>query len=351
MATSGTHNFWETNSSQFITDAYERIGILPDLISAQQIQSAQRSTNLLLSEWINRGLNLWTVKQDMLNLVPGENSYPLPLATSDVLEATIRTSFRRLGGTAFSSEGGIAQNAFDGNPLTACTQISPDGYISYNYGANNIVSVGIVGIQSNIDTTYTLSIDYSDNNVNWNTLLEIEESNYIKGVNVWYILPVPRLGQYFRVLESGGSTLDIQEIYFNVLLRDTTITRMSRSEYVALPNKNQLGRPTNYWVDRQVNPIMYIWPTPTPLYNNLYYTRVEMIQDIGQMTNMANIPQRFYEPLVAGLAAKLSLKFVPEKYEILTRDYKESYDLAARQDVEKVPLRIYGDYMQGWVTE
>ena len=27
-------------------------------------------------------------------------------------------------------------------------------------------------------------------------------------------MPAPRLGQYFRVIETGGSTLDIQELYF-----------------------------------------------------------------------------------------------------------------------------------------
>lgn len=350
MSTSNTHDFQFTKGAQFIIDAYERIGLLPNLIDAQQIQSAQRSANFLLSEWINKGLNLWTAKQSMLNLVPTQNAYILPQATSDVLEATIRQSIRNVGGTAFSSAGGTAAFAFDNNPFTACIQTLPNGYISYNYGTNNLLAIAMVGIQSNIDADYTLSFEYSDNNVDWLPVYETEKTKYLKGINVWYVVPAPRLGQYFRVIETGGSTLNIQELYFNTLIRDLPITRLSRSEYISLPNKNQLGRPTSFWVDRQVNPILYIWPTPTPLYNNLFYTRVEAIQDIGDMLNTPNVPQRFYDAFVAGLAAKLSMKFVPDKYQLLMADYKEAYDLAAREDIERVPLRIFGDYSTGWAS-
>lgn len=348
MPTSETHIFNQTKSSEFITDAFERIGLLPDLIDAQKIQSAQRSANLLLSEWINKGLNLWTIKQGIIGLVPFQATYILPNATSDILNATVRTSVRNLGGVAFSSAGGIASNAFNNNSLTACTQDDPDGYISYNYGNNNNYFISMLGITSNIDNEYQISFQYSFDNINWISLLDTEESIYPEGITVWHAIPAPRSAQYFRILETGGSTLDIQELYFNNLLQDTIITRISDSDYTSIPNKNQPGRPTSYWLDRQVNPLVYLWPVPTPLYTTLYYTRVEMIQDIGAMIDMTNIPQRFYESFVGGLAAKLSLKFAPERFDILLRDYREAFDIAAREDTQKVPLRIYGDYSQGW---
>jgi hypothetical protein len=321
---------------------------LPDLITAQQIQSAQRSINLLLSEWINRGLNLWTVTQSMLNLIPNQNAYQLPIPTSDILDATIRTSRRQLGGTPFSSAGGVAANAFDGNSATACTQVAPNGYISYDFGAGIQYAIAMVGVQSNVTVTYTLAFEYSNDNVNWFSVLNPPAQQFDIGVNIWFVVPVPTFGRYFRVREFGGATLNVQELFFNTTLNDIPITRISRSEYIALPNKNQTGRPTSFWVDRQLNPVVYIWPTPTAAYNNLFYTRVRMLEDVGALVNLAEIPQRFYEALSAGLAVKLAIKYKPERLEMLKQEYMESFNLAAREDAEKTPLRIFGDYMGGW---
>ena len=78
MATSGTYTFGSLLQEQIITDAYERLGILPDLLTAQQIISAERSINFLFVSWLNRGLNLWTVRQEMLSLVPNQATYTLP---------------------------------------------------------------------------------------------------------------------------------------------------------------------------------------------------------------------------------------------------------------------------------
>lgn len=348
MSTSGTFNFGSTINDQFIIDAYERCGILPDLITAEQIQSAQRSCNLLLSEWINRGLNLWTVTQENLNLNANQAAYNLPFPTSDILEATIRTSQRPLGGTAFSSAGGVAQNAFDGNPATACTQTAPNGYISYNYGNNVMYGVQMVGIQSNATLTYTLVAEYSPDNINWFNAITIPAQTFTIGQNLWFVVPIPTPAQYFRVRETGGATLNVQELFFNTVILDIPITRISRAEYIFLPNKNTLGRPTSFYVDRLINPIVYLWPTPTALYNNMFYTRVQLIQDIGQLTNNPYIPQRFYEAFCAGVAAKLALKYTPQKYETLQQQADNTFNIASHEDTERVPLRIYGDYTQGW---
>lgn len=348
---SDTYDFGTSQSLILIEEAFERIGILPDLVTAQQINTCQRTINLLLSEWINRGLNLWTVKQSMLNLIYNQNAYLLPTATSDILEATVRTSNRNLGGTAFTSAGGVAANAFDNNSQTACIQTAPNGYISYNYGNNVNYAIAMVGVQSNVTRTYTLVAEYSMDNITWNTSIIIPEQEYLAGNNIWFVVNVPTLAQYYRIRETGGAILNVQELYFNTTLNDTVITRISRSEYISYPTKNSTGRPTSFYVDRQINPIVYIWPTPIAPYNNMFYTRVSMMQDIGQMINLADIPQRFYEALCACTASKLALKYAPERYSILKMAADESFNLAAKEDSERVPLRIFGDYSSGWGSE
>lgn len=349
MATSGTYTFGSLLQEQIITDAYERIGILPDLLTAQQIVSAARSINFLFVSWLNRGLNLWTVRQEMLSLVPNQATYTLPSETQDLLDVTLRTSNRNLGGTPFSSAGGVAANAFDGNSSTACTQTAPNGYISYQWG--NQFGIQLVGIQSNVTTTYTLALEYSNDGIDWFVVRLLSAQTFTAGTNVWFTIPIPTLGTYFRVRETGGATLNIQELYFNSNLNDTVVTRISRSEYIALPQKNQTGRPSNYYIDRQINPFVTLWPVPDTNYNNLFYTRNISIQDAGQLTNNLDIPRRFFEAITAELSYRLALK-KPDldlnKIQALKEVAEKEFDLATHEDTEKVPLRIYGDFMQGW---
>lgn len=350
MSTSGTYLFTQPKSVELITDAYERIGELPSPLVENQIISAQRSLNFILSSWINRGLNLWTVKQGMLALNTNQYAYSLPLGVVDWLEATLRQSQRNLGGISFSSAGGNAASAFDQNPATACTQTSPDGYISYNWGMVQF-AIGLVGIQSNVTIDYTLVFEYSNDNITWMQVGAPPSQTYEQGVISWFVILVPTLGRYFRVRETGGATLDVQELYFNTTIQDTIISRQSRAEYVAQPNKAQTGQPTTFYIDRQISPTAYIWPTPYGNFNNIYYTYINQIEDIGSMINSAEIPTRFLEPLCATLAFQLAQKkngLDLNKLNFLKSYADEQYALAATEDRERVPLRIYGDYMQGW---
>ena len=50
----------------------------------------QRSLNLLLADWANRGLNQWTIKQRSLTLTQGTASYDLAADVIDVLSAVCR---------------------------------------------------------------------------------------------------------------------------------------------------------------------------------------------------------------------------------------------------------------------
>jgi hypothetical protein len=350
---SGTHNFANTNGAQLIEEAYQKCGITPDIQSGLDVVSAQRSANLMLSEWINRGLNLWTVQLSMLGLNPYQNAYALPTDTSDILEATMRTSRRQLGGTPFASSG-VAANAFDGNPATACTQNAPNGNIGYDYGANVTQAIQLVGVQSNATLTYTLDIQVSGDNVTWTTILPCDTQSFPVGQIIWFVIPVPTFARYYRILETGGSTLNIQELYFDTTINDVVINRISRSEYISLPQKNQTSRPNSFWVNRQINPIVYLWPTPVEPYNCMFYSRIVMMQDVGQLTNLVQMPQRFYEAFCAGLAVKLALKLpqyvTSDKYEILKKEAIESFSIAAVEDTERVPMRIFGDYQGGWGT-
>lgn len=345
MVTSATYTFGTLPSEQLITEAYERIGILPDFITAQQIAAAQRAANFLLSEWISKGLNLWTVKQGILSLIPYQNTYPLPQNTSDLLEVSFRTSQRLLGGTPFASSG-IAANAFDGNPATACTQNAPNGFIGYQCNST-FPPLQMIGIQSNVTRTYFLSVESSPDNVIWTQMARLSSQSYPAGQIIWAALPVPPAGAYIRIRETGGATLAIQELYLNTALTDIPMTRLSRAEYMAIPVKNQTGRPTSFFVDRQLSLVVFLWPTPSVLSATLFYTCTRMLQDLGGLLNNAEVPSRFLPALAAGLAWKLAVKYAPNRANELKAEYDDAYNVAAREDTERVPLRIYGEYHPG----
>ena len=55
-----TANF-DLSIDEIISEAYERCGL--QVRSGYDIKTARRSLNLMLAEWANRGINLWTVKK------------------------------------------------------------------------------------------------------------------------------------------------------------------------------------------------------------------------------------------------------------------------------------------------
>ena len=72
-----------------IEEAFERCG--QELRSGYDFRTARRSLNLLLLDWANRGVNLWTIEQGSIPLVTGVATYDLPANTVDLLEHVIRT--------------------------------------------------------------------------------------------------------------------------------------------------------------------------------------------------------------------------------------------------------------------
>jgi len=88
MATSGTQVF-NLDLSEIVEEAFERCGA--ELRTGYDLRTARRSLNLLFADWANRGINLWTVDQGSITLVPGTATYDLPIYTVDLLEHVIRT--------------------------------------------------------------------------------------------------------------------------------------------------------------------------------------------------------------------------------------------------------------------
>tara|TARA_R110000765_G_scaffold206425_1_gene311414 strand:+ start:509 stop:937 length:429 start_codon:yes stop_codon:yes gene_type:complete len=84
-----------------------------------------------------------------------------------------------------------------------------------------------------------------------------------RGINMWTVKSeTVTLTQGTSAVTLAADVVDVLEI---VLRRDGTdfeITRISRGEYVTLPDKTTQGRPSQFYFDRQITPILNLWATP-----------------------------------------------------------------------------------------
>ena len=61
LVTSSTYNFQSLENDELITECFERLGISPEQLVPVKLNSARRSLNLLLLDWISKSINLWTL--------------------------------------------------------------------------------------------------------------------------------------------------------------------------------------------------------------------------------------------------------------------------------------------------
>lgn len=162
-----------------------------------------------------------------------------------------------------------------------------------------------------------------------------------RGLNLWTV------AQGTTTLTQGTSTYtveaDVVDILEMVLRRDGTdyeVERISRGEYLTFPNKTDQGRPSQFYLNRQIEPVITLWQTPENSTDTLVYYYVRRIQDADALVNTTDLPFRFYPCMVAGLAYYLAMKRAPERVQLLKAVYEEEFTRAAEEDEDRVPLKL-----------
>jgi len=237
--------------------------------------------------------------------------------------------------------------------------MTTSGTSSFNLDLNNIVEEAFERCGKELRTGYDLRTARRSLN-----LLTVEWSN--RGVNLWtiengeiplvankvsYELPIDTIDLLEHVTRTGTGTNQ----------SDLTITRISVSTYATIPNKLATGRPIQVWVDRQSgatyppggrpngtntttgvdHPQIYVWPAPDQ--SNFYtfvYWRMRRIQDAGNGITTEDIPFRFLNCMIAGLAYYLALKVAPDRVAVLKEQYAEQWQYASEEDRDKAAVRF-----------
>jgi hypothetical protein len=130
---------------------------------------------------------------------------------------------------------------------------------------------------------------------------------------------------------------------------DLMMRRIGYGEYLDIPRKEQTGRPTHFFVNRQRdNPSIYLWPSPENSTDILIFWKMRFVQDAGKLSNDPDMPRRFWPALVAGLAYYLALnrglQFPMDRLAMLKSEYEDQLSHATDEDRERATLRIVPRY-------
>ena len=169
-----------------------------------------------------------------------------------------------------------------------------------------------------------------------------------QGVNLWAVdlVTVP-LVQGQATYSVDGNTVMILDAYMETVNGasqpiDRIILPISRTEYASYPNKEQQGFTTTFWFDRLISPTITLWPVPDGTSAQyLKYYRVRQIQDSNFTSGQTvEIPYLWLEAFADGLAYRLAKIWNPPISVGLKAIADQSYDIAARQNVEQAQQYI-----------
>jgi len=142
----------------------------------------------------------------------------------------------------------------------------------------------------------------------------------------------------------GEDVIDILSVVVQRNGTDFALDRVSRSEFLNIPNKTTQGRPTQFFLDRQITPNLKIWPTPDNDTDIVTYNALTRMQDADGQTNTIEVPFRFYPCLAAGLAYYISLKRAPNRVQLLKAVYEEEFERAMTEDRDRASFNVVPQY-------
>jgi hypothetical protein len=298
MTTTGTTLF-NMDFTEIAEEAWERAG--REMRSGYDLRTARRSMNLMTVEWQNKGINMWTMEQGIINLTPGLATYALPTDTIDLLEHVIRTGSNTASTQADLTISRISVSTYATIPNKLSQARPIQVWIQRLSGETNPTNSVLVGAITATDTTITL-----------NTIVGLAGSGFMR--------------------------IDSEDIYYTYVSGNTL-----GGVYRGQNNTTAASHTDGSAIFVPQLPAVTVWPTPdnsTPY--QFVYWRLRRVQDAGAGVETADMNFRFLPCLVAGLAYHIAIK-VPElmpRIQMLKQIYDETFEIAAGEDREKAPLRL-----------
>ena len=298
MTTTGTTLF-NMDFTEIAEEAWERAG--REMRSGYDLRTARRSMNLMTIEWQNKGINMWTMEEGVINLTPGLNTYALPLDTIDLLEQVIRTGQNTASTQADLTITRISVSTYATIPNKLQQARPIQVWVQRLSGQTNPTSSVLDGAITSTDTTITL-----------NSVVGLAGSGFIR--------------------------LDSEDIYYTYITGNV-LGGVFRGQNNTTAASHTSG--TAVYVPQL--PAVTVWPTPdnSTSYQFVYW-RLRRVQDAGAGVETADMNFRFLPCVVAGLAYHIAVK-TPDlmpRIPMLKQIYDETFEIAAGEDREKAAVRF-----------
>jgi hypothetical protein len=319
MAYSNTVSQTVFNTRKVMENAFRRCRVRAESISAEYVDIANDQLYLLLSDLANMGSPLWCIEKQIIPLYDGIGDVTLDTSVVDILNS----NFRQL-------------QQVDGTKTTTATERTVE------FQSTTFVST--VGVRWSA-ASVPIALERSNDGVVWATV-QTETPVAVAGEWTWYDLDSSIATLFFRVRATSGS-LNFSQVYLANTPTEIPLARLNRDDYTNLPNKTfQSTRPLQYWYDRKIpSPIMHLWPVPNSgaTTSQLVLWVQRYIMDVGTMTQEIEVPQRWYEAVVAMLAAKLALEIAevdPSMIPLLDQKAQQALYTAQAEERDNSPMMI-----------
>lgn len=151
-------------------------------------------------------------------------------------------------------------------------------------------------------------------------------------------------------------TIDILDATLKRDDYEIPMTRLSRSDYQAIPDKAVQGRPDRFYLHKDIDqPSLFLYQTPDNSTDEMIYWRIRRLHDVTGATENVDVPARWLDAFTAALAYRLCAKR-PEPIESAARmqareaklgrlkaEARELFDVAAEEDRDRAPLQVVPD--------
>ena len=166
-----------------------------------------------------------------------------------------------------------------------------------------------------------------------------------RGLNQWTIVErTQTVTDGTSAYSLGTDVIDILSAVVRRSGTDFALERISRDAYQSIPTKSTEGRPSQFFLDRQITPSLKVWPTPENSTDVIHYNALTRMDDADSAVNTVEVPFRFYPCLAAGLAYYISMKRAPDRIQLLKAVYEEEFERAMTEDRDRASYNVVPNY-------
>lgn len=280
MAYSGNIGQTTFNALKVVDHAFRRCRLPAQAITAEMQSYALDSLRFMLDELANIKTPSWCIEKVILPMYQNQPVVTLPAGTVDVLNLNYRV-LQLLSGTVVSTSTTYTVNF--------TTQTTVD-------------TVGIKWSAAAVPVTFQVST----NGTVWTTVGTSSETASA-GEITWTDISAALPYAYFRI--TAGSAINYSAITLGNLPQEIPLGQLNRDSYVNQSNKVFPGRPSNYYFQRDLpEPIVRLWPAPFSAAEQaqLILWRHRQIMDTENLQQQIEIPDRWLEAIINGLAARVA---------------------------------------------